>query len=200
MMKQYLRLGLILAAFAVAACVGLAFVYGATSEQIAANQDKQLNESLKGLFPDAEGFKDVTADMTALAGESKLETAYVATRSGAVLGLAIKAHGPSYGGPVTVLVGMGTDRRIVGVRILTITDTPGLGLNASNPGYYVKKAEKITFSGQFAGKLITDGFVVKQDVDAITASTITSKAITAIVKASVDSGESWIERNALGGN
>ena len=200
MMKQYLRLGLILAAFAVAACVGLAFVYAATSDQIAANQDKQLNESLKGLFPDAEGFKDVTADMTALAGESKLETAYVATRSGAVLGLAIKAHGPSYGGPVTVLVGMGTDRRIVGVRILTISDTPGLGLNASNPGYYVKKAEKITFSGQFAGKLITDGFVVKQDVDAITASTITSKAITAIVKASVDSGESWIERNALGGN
>ena len=61
MMKQYLRLGLILAAFAVAACVGLAFVYGATSEQIASNQDKQLNESLKGLFPDAEGFKDVTS-------------------------------------------------------------------------------------------------------------------------------------------
>ena len=200
MMKQYLRLGLILAAFAVAACVGLAFVYAATSDQISANQDKQLNESLKGLFPDAEGFKDVTADMTALAGESKLETAYVATRSGAVLGLAIKAHGPSYGGPATVLVGMGTDRRIVGVRILAISDTPGLGLNASNPGYYVKKAEKVTFTGQFAGKLITDGFVVKQDVDAITASTITSKAITAIVKASVDSGESWIERNALGGN
>ena len=95
---------------------------------------------------------------------------------------------------------MGTDRHIVGVRILTITDTPGLGLNASNPTYYVNKAGKVTFTGQFTGKLIMDGFVVKQDVDALTASTITSRAITAIVKASVDSGESWIERNALGGN
>jgi electron transport complex protein RnfG len=200
MMKQYAKLGLILAAFAVAACVGLSFVYAATKDQIAVNQDKQLNESLKSLFPTAAEFKDITGEVKPADGQTKLVSVYVATGSGANLGVALKATGPSYGGPVTVLVGLGIDRRIAGIRILASSDTPGLGLNATNPNYYVKKAEKITFSGQFTDKPITDAFVVKQDVDAITASTITSKAITAIVKASVDSGEAWLERTALGGN
>lgn len=200
MMKQYVRLGLILAAFAVAACVGLAFVYSATADQIASNQGKQLKESLVSLFPDAEGFEEITAELPALAGSSRLVSGFAATRGEALLGVAIKAEGPSYGGAATILVGLGTDRRIAGVKVLALADTPGLGLNATNPKYYVKKAGKVTFTGQFSGKPLSDAFIVKQDVDAITASTITSKALTSIVKASVDSGAAWIERKALGGN
>ncbi len=198
MIKQYAKLGLILAAFAVTACVGLSFVYAATEKQIAVNRDKQLNESLSSLFPDAQ-FKDISADITKAAGDTKIGNAYVATRAGTILGVAIKASGPSYGGPVTALVGLGTDHRVAGLRILISTDTPGLGLNATNPTSYVNKSKKLTFPGQFTGKPTTDAFIVKQDVDAISASTITSKAITNIVKASVDSGQAWLERNANGG-
>jgi electron transport complex protein RnfG len=199
MIKQYARLGLILAAFAAAACGGLAFVYAATEKQIAENQNKQLNESLAQLFPSADAFKDISQDFPAAAGDTKVLSAYAATQSGATIGVAIRATGPSYGGPAVLLVGLGGERRISGVRVLTLTDTPGLGQNATNPGYYVNKAKKLTFPGQFTGKSLQDAFVVKQDVDAISASTITSRYLTAIIKAAADAGQAWVERSAPGG-
>lgn len=202
MMKQFAKLGAILAAFSIVACVGLAFVYAGTKDQISANQSKQLNESLKGIFPQAEEFQDLSGSGTKLAaatGDTKILAAYAVVQSGITTGLAIQSSGPSYGGPVTVLVGIGTDKRISGVRILSSTDTPGLGLNATNPSYFVDKERKLTFPGQFTGKSITDAFAVKDDVVAITASTISSKAITTVIKASADAGQAWLDQNANGG-
>lgn len=203
MIKKFARLALILAAFASAACVGLSFVYTATEAQIKENQGKQLAESLKDLFPTADDFREVTSELQPLTNGATLSNGYVATSAGAVVGVAVRASGPSYSGPVAILTGLGPDRRIAGVRVLASTDTPGLGLNAMNPTYYVNRAKKITFPGQFTGKPTGDAFVVKQDVDAISASTITSRAITGVVKASADSGQAWLDKAAMpasGGN
>lgn len=193
MMKDIVKLGLILAAFAAAACVGLAFVNQATEAQIAVNAEKQLNESLSGLFPEAEKFVDATAELKIADPAVSLEAAYLVERGGAPLGVAVKAKGQSYGGPTTVLVGVALDRRIAGVRILDGKDTPGLGANAMNPTFFVDKSKKTTFPGQFAGKALSDPFEVKNDVVAITASTITSKAITKMIKASADAASARLE-------
>lgn len=83
MMKDIVKLGLILAAFAAAACVGLAFVNQATEAQIAVNAEKQLNESLSGLFPEAEKFVDATAELKIADPAVALEAAYLAERGGA---------------------------------------------------------------------------------------------------------------------
>ena len=100
-----------------------------------------------------------------------------------------------------VLVGVGTDRRIAGVRVLEIKDTPGLGVNADSPTYFVDKAKKTTFPGQFAGQgRSPTRFVVKKDVVAITASTITSKALTNDRQGRRRRGAAaWLERHAQGG-
>jgi Na+-translocating ferredoxin:NAD+ oxidoreductase RnfG subunit len=68
------------------------------------------------------------------------------------------------------------------VKVLENKDTPGLGANAASLTYYVDKATKTTFPGQFAGKKLTDGFVVKKDVIPITSATITSQSITNLVQ------------------
>ena len=107
--------------------------------------------------------------------------------------MAIKASGASYGGTARLLVGVSLTRSIAGVRVLELNDTAGLGMNALNASYYVKKAEKITFPGQYAGKFLTDAFEVKKDVVAITAATITSRSLTRIVKAAGDAGAAWLE-------
>jgi electron transport complex protein RnfG len=201
MTKQYAKLGLILAAFSVVACVGLSFVYAATKDTIANQASVQLKASLKELFPEAENFKDVTADFGPFFKDATLDSAYLVERSGAPLGMAIKASGNSYGGVSTLLVGVGIDRRIAGVRVLESKDTPGLGYNAMNPSYFVDKATKTTFSGQFTGKPLTEGFAVKEDVVAITAATITSKALTGIIKASGAAAQAYLERtSSVGGN
>ncbi|MEN6477377.1 MAG: FMN-binding protein [Rectinema sp.] len=195
MMKQFAKLGLILAIFAAVACVGLSFVYAATKDPIEANKTRQVNESLKDLFADADEF--VPTDVLSADPSITFQTAYQARKNGVLLGLAVKAAGSSYGGQSVLLVGTGLDRRIVGVRVLENKDTPGLGANAKNEAYFVDKANRITFPGQFAGKVVTDAFEVKKDVIPITASTITSKALTRIVKAAGDAAAAWIENAAM---
>ena len=58
------------------------------------------------------------------------------------------------------------------------------------------KTSKTTFPGQFSGKPVTDAFEVKKDVVAITASTITSKALTNMVKQAGAAGAAWLEQSA----
>ncbi len=193
MMKGIVRLGLILAIFAAAACVALAVVYSVTSEKIDAQAALQLQDSLKGLFPDAETFEDITASMTSPDPNIKFDAAYSVKKAGTVIGAAVKARGPSYGGDASVLVGIKADKTLSGARILDTKDTPGLGANAVNPSYFVDKSAKKTFPGQFTGKALSDPFEVKKDVVAITASTITSKALTKLVKTAGDAAAAWLD-------
>ncbi len=52
-----IKLGIILAAFAAAACVMLAFVYNGTTAIIAQRQQADLEAALKELFPEADKLK-----------------------------------------------------------------------------------------------------------------------------------------------
>ena len=198
-MKGIAKLGFILALFAVAACASLAVVYAITKPQIEAQDQIALTASLKELFPEGETFEDISASVVSENPEVKFQSAMLAKSATAPLGVAIKASGASYGGQATLLVGVQLNRSIAGVRVLELNDTAGLGANAKNEGYYVNKAEKITFPGQFSGKFITDPFEVKNDVVAITASTITSKALTRIVKSSADAAALWLENSTIAG-
>jgi len=97
--------------------------------------------------------------------------------SGEVLGYVFITSAKSYGGEVQVMTGIGADGKITGVDILSINDTPGLGMNA-------KKDE---FKNGFKG-LIGDIVVQKNSADAskneiqaLTGATITSKAVSSAV-------------------
>ncbi|MDR2499594.1 MAG: FMN-binding protein [Treponema sp.] len=194
-MKDILKLGMVLACFATAACVGLAFVYAATKERIEANNSENLKGALAELFPDMEGSKDISGSITSGDPAVAFETIYQITGGRGILGLALQASKGSYGGPIRVLTGVQTSGTISGIKIMEHADTPGLGANAGSPNYFVKP--HVTFYGQFAGKAVQDPFQVKGDVDAITAATITSDAVTSIVKASGQAAFAWL--NAQGG-
>jgi electron transport complex protein RnfG len=190
-MKGMVKLGIVLALYATAACVGLAFVYSTTSETIAMRQQADLEAALKELFPEGDAFTDITGTITSLNPAVAFETQYAVRKGTDLIGAAIQASTASYGGTLKVLVGVAADGRISRVKILEHQDTPGLGANAASPTYYVNKPEKISFSGQFTGKSVKDPFEVKGDVVAITASTITSKAVAGAVKASADAASGW---------
>jgi electron transport complex protein RnfG len=71
------------------------------------------------------------------------------------------------------------------------SETPGLGANAASHKYFVDKENGVTFHGQFIGKSVDHPFEVKNDVAAITASTITSKAVASSVKAAAVAVTDW---------
>jgi electron transport complex protein RnfG len=191
-MKNMLKLGVVLACFATVACVGLALVYNLTKGIIAVRSQADLETALKDLFPTADGFTDITGEISNPPGTISFGSQYAIRQGDTLLGTAIRASGPSYGGLITVLVGVGTDGRITGAKILEHQDTPGLGANAASPSYFVDKAAKLTFYGQFAGKPVSDPFEVKKDIAAVTASTITSQAVSLLVKTSGNAALDWM--------
>jgi electron transport complex protein RnfG len=200
-MKNMLKLGLVLALYAAVACVGLAFVYAGTAGIIKARQQSDLEAALEELFPTMDDFTDITAAIASPNPLVNFETVYAVWQRGAIIGTAVQATGPSYGGLIKVLtgIGAGADAKITRVKVLEHSDTPGLGANAASPSYYVDKANRITFSGQFSGKAASDPFEVKQDVVAITASTISSRAVTDVVKASATASAAFLKEGTDNG-
>ena len=189
--KGMIKLGAILAVYAAVACVMLAFVYAGTSKIIASRVEADQNAALKEIFPDADSFEPVEG-VTSPDPSVTIESAYVAKRGGTTAGMALKLSRASYSGSIVLLAGVSVDKRITGVKIMEHSDTPGLGANAASPSYFVDRVNGITFYGQFAGKSVDDPFTVKGDVVAITASTITSRAVTASVKAAGQAATQWL--------
>ena len=88
------------------------------------------------------------------------------------LGAAVESTTNGFGGGLKVLVGFDPDGKILGYTLLEHAETPGLGAKADK---WFQKGEK----GDIIGKSPQEPLTVSKDggqVDAITASTITSRA------------------------
>jgi electron transport complex protein RnfG len=189
--KNMLKLGFTLAAFAAAACVMLAFVYTGTSKIIAKRTYDDQQAALKEVFAEADRFREISGVQSPDAAV-KVVNAFEVIANNKTAGLALELSCAGYSGPIRLMAGISAGGFITGVKILEHSDTPGLGANAASKKYFVDKAKGITFYGQFAGKRLNDPFEVKNDVTAITASTITSRAVTQAVKAAGIAAAAWL--------
>ena len=98
-------------------------------------------------------------------------------------GVAVKAVDPqnaSFGGGLTIMVGISPAGEVLGYSVLETHETPGLGAKAAQ---WFQKGEK----GDIISRNLTEKELVVSkdggDVDAITASTITSRAFLRAVNA-----------------
>ena len=101
---------------------------------------------------------------------------YIVKKDGEVAGYAITASATGFGGPVTVMVGVTADGTVYNTSVLSQSETPGLGAKCTEPEF----ADQFKSFDPMQKKLSVkkDG----GDIDAITASTITSRAYTAAVE------------------
>jgi electron transport complex protein RnfG len=179
--------------------VGLAFVYAGTAKVIAQWQRTDLEAALSELFSEADEFKAISGS-NLKSGDPAVtieeDGAFAAYKNGEVIGAIIRTSRASYNGAIKVLVGIGTDGKISAIKILEDNDTPGLGANAVSVNYYVDRARGIHFYDQFVGKPVSDPFVPKSDVIAITAATITSRAVASSVKAAGEAAVAWFAGGA----
>lgn len=96
----------------------------------------------------------------------------VSDKNGAELGAAVVSTTMGFGGDLQVLVGFNQEGNIMGYTVLKHAETPGLGAKADT---WFQKGQK----GDIIGKNPSEPLKVSKDggqVDAITASTITSRA------------------------
>ena len=197
-MKDAVKMGAALVIFATVACVALAFVYDATAPVIAENNVKKTILAQKELFPDAE-FAEITGEIVSFNAAVTFDAVYTAKKNGKLTGVIINSSSGGFNAPISALVGVSSEGKITGVQILINTDTPGLGSNASNPAYFIDKPAKTkTFYGQFTGMSVDDTVTVEKDggkVVAITAATVSSRAVALLVSEALTQGAQWLAQN-----
>lgn len=140
------------------------------------------------------GGGDVTINSTTIVELRGQE--YVVTDCGEK-GCAVKSVDPdnaSFGGGLTIMVGFDTNGILLGYKVLETNETPGLGAKAQE---WFQKGQK----GDIIGRDLSQGslMVTKDngDVDAITASTITSRAFLRSVNAAYSAYRQTIDNTEL---
>lgn len=186
-MKQMIKLALVLAAYTVVACLGLALVYNFTKPYITAAAIAKTTAALKKVFPAAESFTEIEEGLPKAAGKVKFKNAYVAVKGGKPLGITVTAKGPTFD-HATILLAIDMDRNLKMIEFLELTDTPGFG----------SKAADEPFIGQFNNKSIAAPFVVGDDVVAISGATVTSRGVAAILQAGVRAADTILQQDLSG--
>lgn len=142
----------------------LGFVYVVTKEPIEATKKRAEVEAIKNVLPEFDN--DPTAEVQSIDGL----TYYIAKKAEVVIGCAVKTYtNKGYSGHFELMIGFKPDGSIYKTSVLDQKETPGLG-----------DKMKTKWKDQFNEKHPnTFKLAVKKDggdVDAITASTITSRA------------------------
>lgn len=161
-------------------CLVVAVLLGGTNEltkePIAQLQAQKADEAKLQVCPDAVSFD----------GQEETEVPVEFYRgfdeTGNLVGYAIPSSHKGYGGEIEIMVGINTEGEITGVSILSINETPGLGMNAT----------KEDFTNQFLKDVPEGGFTAKADdpskekIDALTGATITSEAVSQAVNKAIN--------------
>ena len=170
-------LNMVLVLTSVAVIMGgiLAFVNHLTEGPIAEQKAKALADGIKEVL--ACDDLTVTATDTVKQNDAKgKELTFIIYQTkdaqGNELGAAVESTTGGFGGDLKVLVGFNPEGNILGYTLLEHAETPGLGAKADQ---WFQKGQK----GDIIGKSPAEPLTVSKDggqVDAITASTITSRA------------------------
>lgn len=163
----------------------LGLVYEITKDPIAKQQEMAKQEAYKSVFEDADSFEvcveEGDEELAAYLVENGFEAQTInevmeaKDASGETLGYAINlTTSEGYGGDITFSVGVREDGTLNGISILTISETAGLGMNAT----------KDEFKNQFQDKqaeafeVTKTGAAADNQINAISGATITSNAVT----------------------
>lgn len=202
MNKKIVHDALILTAFTLVLGFVLGLVYEITKAPIAEADAATAQAAYKEVFQDADSFEAYDGFDKEAAASIMEENGYndeikdVQTAKGSddsVLGyvITVLAKDGSQAN-ITFSVGIAADGTVNGYSITSIAETPGLGDKAKNEEFY----------SQFQGKQVEQFEVVKQapasdsEIEAISGATITSRAMTNGVNASITYFENVLEGGA----
>ena len=144
----------------------LGCAYALTKKPIDAAAVAKTNKAVGAVLPAFDETSLETVDF-----DGKTYSYYKAVKGGETVGYAVESSVVGFGGPLSLMVGVTPDGVVYNTSVLSPAETPGLGAKCNTD---------IKFMAQWEGfnpaeKILT----VKKDggdVDAITASTITSRA------------------------
>ena len=152
--------------------LALALTNFVSAPVIAANTEKAAIENRIALLPDADNFTDATdsIDLASETGKATVTEVYTADNGA---GAVFTVDTSSFGGNMTMMIGVDADGAITGVKVTDHADTPGVGTRNFTDAYLalyegvselttsnVKKDTAITSTGApFSGSFLTGASV-----------------------------------------
>ena len=186
MNKQVFITSVILSLFAVIGGGLVAFTEKSTAAQIQFNEKQTLLRTLNTIVPSEQYDNDITqstitVDASQQLGTEKESVVYVAKKNNTPVAFifnAIAANG--YNGKIYLLVGIYTDGRVAGTRVVKHRETPGLG-----DAIEERRSDWIlSFNNHSLDSLSEKQWKVKRDggmFDQFTGATITPRAVVKAV-------------------
>ena len=186
--KSMLKDAGILFAITLIAGLVLGFVYELTKEPIRKQEELAIQRACQEVFADASGFEalkyvpneTMTEEIAGIGVE--IGTVFEAKdASGNSVGYVVETttH-EGYAGDITLYVGITNDGILNGISILSIGETPGLGMNAET--VLVPQFEKVPATMFDYTK---SGSTAPNEIDAISGATITTEAVCNAVNGAV---------------
>ena len=162
---------IVLSAVCLVSAALLGFMYSATAEPIARIEKQTLEDGIKKVILD-ESNRDAEISVS-VRDEDNFTLYEVKDAQGQPIGTAVKTAVQGFSPDLTILVGFSNEGDIKGYEVLKHGETPGLGAKCVS---WFQKDGKGNIIGKNPAR---DNLTVSKDggdVDAITASTITSRA------------------------
>lgn len=179
-LSKIVKYALTLFAVTVIASGSLAYTYSVTADRIERMRLREQINAVKIVCPNAEGAEIIKDDKVLKKAAEKVEilkAVFIVKKDSKPIAFAMLTAPRGYGGPMSVVVGLTAEGEVTGVKVLEHKETPGLG-------------DKVVlgqgFLSQFKGKKPEDPVQVKEDVEAVSGATISSKGVTQGVRAALD--------------
>lgn len=174
-------------------------VYYITKEPIKNNEKIAKDKACKQVFKEATAFEDANLDNLSnyVPSEYKsfltLDEVLVAKKDSESIGYVITVTtSEGYGGNIKLVVGIDNEGTVKNIAFLEISETAGLGMNATKDKFYSqfsdKKVEKFVYT--------KNGKSADNEIDAISSATITTNAVTNAVNGTISI---FHKINSLGG-
>ncbi len=161
--------------------VGL--VYLITEGPIAEAKGNKTTGALSKVLPEGDITNDPTADKQIVSLDDMEIIVYPARNADGVVGYAVESSTKKgFSGTFKLMVGFNSDMEIVNIEVLQHAETPGLGSKMGDPDNVLL----VSFKGKSPANMKLSVKKDGGDVDAITASTITSVAYIDAVKRAYD--------------
>jgi electron transport complex protein RnfG len=168
---------ILLGGFAALAAALLLGVDNATRDPIAQRKMEDLQLSLAQVVPESLHDNNMVAKPLLLTGaDGKELKVYQGTKAGKVTALVWEAVGFGYAGEIRTIIALDPDGKILGTRVLSHKETPGLGdkIEAAKTDWILK------FTGLSLGNPPEDQWKVKKDggqFDQFSGATITPRGV-----------------------
>ncbi|MBR5871978.1 MAG: FMN-binding protein [Clostridia bacterium] len=153
------------------ACINLL-----TAPVIAENNAAKKHAAVLDLFPEATEIRSLTESVGDTYPEG-INEVFAVYKAGMLIGYCVDAQAMGFGDYIGMMVGASVNNRVTGIRILSIAETPGIGMAVAEEDYLSG------YEGLTAPLTFKEG---PNHADAISGATYSSRAILNAVNAALD--------------